>query len=357
VEGVPDDPADTTASVAGVYPEGDAPEEIEPGIWRIPLPLPMALRSVNLYLLGGAGEWALVDAGLGTPEGEAALRAGLQRVGIRLEDIGTLVLTHAHPDHIGLAGDIHAAAGAPVHLLAEEADHIFRIWDDPEMHGLRIANAMFATHGLPADDADLGVRGNQRLRRLLHLPPRAAVAAVTEGESLRLAGRSYRVLWTPGHADHHLCLLREDGVLIAGDHVLPRITPNIGLYPNARPNPLRDYFSSLTAVRDLPVRLVLPGHGRPFANLPRRVDELRAHHEARASEIVDLLRARPAGSHAFALAVELFGERLSAVEHRRFALAETLAHLEDLRERGLVRRRDDEAQVLFAAAPAMRRRA
>jgi glyoxylase-like metal-dependent hydrolase (beta-lactamase superfamily II) len=346
---------DPTTVAASVFPEGDAPEQIDPGIWRIPLPLPMALRAVNLYLLGGNGEWALVDAGLGTPEGEAALRAGLRYAGIDMEQITTLVLTHAHPDHIGLAGDVHAAAGAPVRLLAGEAEQLFRVWDDPELTGLRVANAMFATHGMPADEVALGVRGSQRLRRLLHLPPRAAVVTVAEGDTLRLAGRDYRVLWTPGHADHHLCLLRDDGVLVAGDHVLPRITPNIGLYPNARPNPLRDYLTSLAAVRDLPVRLVLPGHGRPFANLTRRVDELRAHHEERADEIVSLLEARPTGSHAFALAAELFGERLSAVEHRRFALAETLAHLEDLRERGLVQRRDDVAPVLFAAASAMRR--
>ncbi len=352
---MPDGPADTTDLEAGIFPQGDAPEEVEPGIWRVPLPLPMALRSVNLYLLGGKGEWVLVDAGLGTPEGEAALRAGLRRAGIRLEDVSTLVLTHAHPDHIGLAGDVHAAAGAPVRLLAEEADQIYRVWDDPEMTGLRAANGMFATHGLPVDDADLGVRGNQRLRRLLRLPPRTAVVPVAEGDTVRLAGHTYRVLWTPGHADHHLCLLRDDGVLIAGDHVLPRITPNIGLYPNSRPNPLRDYLASLTAVRDLPVRVALPGHGRPFTNLPRRVDELRAHHEERAGEIVDLLRMRPSGSHAYALAAELFGERLSAVEHRRFALAETLAHLEDLRERGLVHRRDDEATVIFAVDSTMRR--
>jgi glyoxylase-like metal-dependent hydrolase (beta-lactamase superfamily II) len=340
---------------AGVFPEGDAPEQVEPGIWRIPLPLPMALRSVNLYLLGGSGEWALVDAGLGTPEDAAALRAGLRHAGIGLERITTLVLTHAHPDHIGLAGDVHAAAGAPVRMLRAEADNMFRVWDDPELTALRVANEHFVRHGLPADDADLGVRGSRGLRRALHLPPRGAVVALAEGDTLRLAGHSYRALWTPGHADHHLCLLREDGVLVAGDHVLPRITPNIGLYPNARPNPLRDYFTSLAAVRDLPVRLALPGHGRPFADLAGRVDELCAHHEARAEEIVRLLEARPAGSHAYALAAELFGERLSAVEHRRFALAETLAHLEDLHERGLVRRDESVAPVRFVATAAMRR--
>jgi glyoxylase-like metal-dependent hydrolase (beta-lactamase superfamily II) len=339
----------------GAFPAGDAPEEVDAGIWRIPLPLPMALRSVNLYLLGGNGEWALVDAGLGTPDDAAALSAGLRLAGIALDQITTLVLTHAHPDHIGLAGDIHAAANAPVRLLAEEADNLFRIWDDPEMAGLRAANAMYATHGMPAESVASGMQGSARLRRLVHLPPRAAIAPLAAGAALRLAGHSYRVLWTPGHADHHLCLLRADGVLVAGDHVLPRITPNIGLYPNSRPNPLRDYFTSLAAVRDLPVRLVLPGHGRPFADLAGRVDELIVHHEERADEIVRLLAARPEGATAFALAVELFGERLSAVEQQRFALAETLAHLEDLRERGLVHRRDDVAPVLFAAAAPLRR--
>jgi glyoxylase-like metal-dependent hydrolase (beta-lactamase superfamily II) len=340
---------------AGVFPEGDGPEQVEPGIWRIPLPLPMALRSVNLYLLGGNGEWALVDAGLGTPEGAAALRAGLRLAGIGLEQITTLVLTHAHPDHIGLADDVHVASGAPVRMLQAEADTMFRVWDDPELTALRTANEHFAAHGLPAEDAELGVRGSGRLRRALHLPPRAAVVALAEGDTLRLAGHSFRALWTPGHADHHLCLLREDGVLVAGDHVLPRITPNIGLYPNSRPNPLRDYFTSLAAVRDLPVRLALPGHGRPFADLAGRVDELRAHHEERAEEILRLLESRPAGSDAYALAVELFGERLSAVEHRRFALAETLAHLEDLRERGLVRRDEHVAPVRFVATAVVRR--
>jgi glyoxylase-like metal-dependent hydrolase (beta-lactamase superfamily II) len=339
----------------GIFPEGDAPEEVAAGIWRIPLPLPMALRSVNLYLLGGNGEWALVDAGLGTLANAAALCVGLGRAGIALDQITTLVLTHAHPDHIGLAGDIHAVAGAPVRMLVAEAETLFRIWDDSQLTGLRIANDMYATHGMPAESVATGMRGSARLRRLVHLPPRAAVVPLAEGETLRLADHGYRALWTPGHADHHLCLLREDGVLVAGDHVLPRITPNIGLYPNSRPNPLRDYMTSLAAVRDLPVRLVLPGHGRPFADLAGRVDELRAHHEERAAEIVRLLATRPGGSTAFALAVELFGERLSAVEQQRFALAETLAHLEDLRERGLVHRRDEVAPVIFAAAASVRR--
>src|SRR5579859_232137 len=122
-------------------------------------------------------------------------------------------------------------------------------------------------------------------RSLVTIPEH--LTSLEDGQEVRLAGALYRVIWTPGHADGHICLWREaDGLLVAGDHVLPRITPNIGLYPHSRPNPLRDYYASLARVRDLPVRRALPGHGRPFAGLATRVDELTAHHEDRANQIL-----------------------------------------------------------------------
>lgn len=337
----------------------DAPHQVEPGVWRIPLPLPFALRSANAYLIEGAGECVLIDCGLGTPEGDAALRAGLERAGIAIERITTLILTHAHPDHIGLAGTIHAASGAPVRLLAAEAERMVAVWGDPEMAALQLANSMYTEHGMPPGDPDLIMRGNRHIRRAIHLPPRDAVAPIADGEALHLAGADYRVIWTPGHADYHLCLLREDGLFIAGDHILPRITPNIGLYPNSRPNPLRDYFESLARVRDLPARLVLPGHGRPFAELAGRADELRIHHEERAARTLALLGARPGGADAYTLAGDLFGGRLRNADDHRFALAETLAHLEDLRAQGRVERvvcgnGDHTAYVATAIVPADR---
>jgi glyoxylase-like metal-dependent hydrolase (beta-lactamase superfamily II) len=149
---------------------------------------------------------------------------------------------------------------------------------------------------------------------------------------------SYQAIWTPGHSDYHLCLLREDGLFIAGDHILPRITPNIGLYVLARPNPLRDYFDALTRVRDLPARLTLPGHGHPFTALAERADELCVHHEERSQMVLDLLVERPGGAHASDLADALFEGRLRNADDRRFALAETLAHLEYLRYEGRVDR-------------------
>jgi glyoxylase-like metal-dependent hydrolase (beta-lactamase superfamily II) len=204
---------------------------------------------------------------------------------------------------------------------------------------------------MPPGDLDHITRGNRHIRRAIHLPPREAVAPLADGETLHLAGAAYQVIWTPGHADYHLCLLREDGLFIAGDHILPRITPNIGLYPNSRANPLRDYFASLARVRDLPARLVLPGHGHPFSDLAARVDELRLHHEERAAQTLALLAARPDGADAYTLASDLFGGRLRNADDHRFALAETLAHLEDLRAQGQVERvaHDEGGHITYVA--------
>jgi glyoxylase-like metal-dependent hydrolase (beta-lactamase superfamily II) len=152
-----------------------------------------------------------------------------------------------------------------------------------------------------------------------------------------------------------MCLLREDGSFIAGDHILPAITPNIGLYPEARPDPLADYYASLAKVRDLPARIVAPGHGLPFAGLAERADALREHHIERSGLIRGLVERQPNGATANEVASELFGARLRSVDDRRFALAETLAHLEHLRAQGLTQReRRNGFYRYLAATPATR---
>jgi glyoxylase-like metal-dependent hydrolase (beta-lactamase superfamily II) len=364
------------------FAHNDEPECIEEGLWRIPLPLPFALRSVNVYLVEDApGTWTLIDSGLGLPADQAALHAGLARAGIVIEAIATLVLTHAHPDHIGLSGAIAAASGAPVYLLAGEDERLYHVWGEPnegtqegdgtmDQAGAQDAHdaqqtqdarddgvfaqveAMYRANGLSADDVAQHYAGSQRLRRILRLPPRSATRTLDDDQTLRLGAHSYRVLWTPGHSDFHLCLLRDDGLFFAGDHVLPGITPNIGLYPNARPNPLRDYLGALARVRDLSVRYVLPGHRRPFADLAGRVDELQAHHEERAARLLALLAAHPDGADANTLAGALFGMRLNGPDDRRFALAETLAHLEHLHTDGRVARQEREGLIIYRTASA-----
>jgi len=339
----------TATADATIFPAGDGPDEIEDGLWRIPLPLPFALRSVNVYLAAdGAGGWTLFDSGLGLPADEEALRAGLAEAGVALEDITTLVLTHAHPDHIGLAGMVVAVSGCPVYMLSREAERMYRVWgrydkesDDRVIPALQ---AMYRAHGLPEDSLASVAPSTRTMRQIVRLPGRQSIVAVADGETLVLGERRHRVIWTPGHSDYHLCLLREDGVFFVGDHVLPSITPNIGVYPDARPDPLRDYFESLDRVRKAQARLILPGHGLPFPDLVRRIDELRAHHEERSAKLLEALAAYSTGAQAWQLASALFEGRLRGADDQRFALVETLAHLERLcNERVIVQAQKDGA--------------
>lgn len=350
------------------FPPNDAPTQMEEFLWRIPLPLPFALREVNVYLIGdGAGHWSLIDAGLGLARDEIALRDGLAVAGVPLERISALVLTHAHPDHIGLSGLIHEASGAPVYMLAQEDEIMYHVWGEPNAAALRAAVATFAQHGLSlgeraADPRDTAAHAASReaARAVARpngfsLPPRDAIHTLTDGATLTLGRWRYQVIWTPGHSDYHMCLLREDGVFISGDHILPAITPNIGLYPEARPDPLADYYASLAKVRDLPARIVAPGHGLPFAGLAERADALREHHIERSGLIRGLVERQPEGATANEVASELFGARLRSVDDRRFALAETLSHLEHLRAQGLLHQeRRDGLYRYLAATPATR---
>jgi glyoxylase-like metal-dependent hydrolase (beta-lactamase superfamily II) len=209
---------------------------------------------------------------------------------------------------------------------------------------------MYTAHGLPPEHLPRVRASIAGTRRVLRLPPREAITPMWADEELMLGGESYRVLWMPGHSDYHCCLLRTDGLLLAGDHVLPHITPNIGLLPRGRPDPLGDYLASLDAVGGLGARLTLPGHGRPFVDLAGRATELRAHHEARSAQMLSILREQPEeGLCAGALAAPLFEGRLRTGDDWRFAVAETLAHLEHLRAEGLVRSRQSDGLVRYLA--------
>ena len=156
----------------------------------------------------------------------------------------------------------------------------------------------------------------------------------------------WRVLELPGHADGHICLHR-DGVLVAGDHLLGAITPTVGLYPESRPDPLGDYLASLRRTIELAPRIALPGHGEPIEDPVSRAREILEHHRRRLDEAAAALRSEPLSGHE--LSVALLGEELDA-SARRFALAETLAHLERLVREGRAARTENGGTVTYTAA-------
>jgi glyoxylase-like metal-dependent hydrolase (beta-lactamase superfamily II) len=283
-----------------------------------------------MYALVGQEGWTLIDAGIGTPEARTALAAALQKANLHIKDLRTLVLTHHHPDHVGLSGELQEQSGAAVYMHPLDRETVQIHWSDSMANRFSNVSSFLARHGLPRTELWYTKANRSFVHSIIQVPPKERITAVEDGQYIELADEQYRVIWTPGHADGHICLLREsDGVFIAADHVLPRITPNIGLYSeHERPNPLNDYLNSLAKVADLPVSIVLPGHGEPFQGLTERIAEIIAHHEERLTHILDLLADRP--QHAYYITEQLFGPRLKSDEARRMAIAEVVAHLEYL---------------------------
>jgi glyoxylase-like metal-dependent hydrolase (beta-lactamase superfamily II) len=307
-------------------------QHVAPGVRRVMLPLPIAaLRTVNVYLVEGDRGWSIVDSGMHTPEAEAALRAGLADMGIGLADIRTAFITHLHPDHLGMAGTIHAA-GAELLMHGPEIERARQIWS--ASHRLiDKTHALFEKHGMP-HDVDEGMRAAW-VAMGERVDPFEPIHPVADGEVLDLGGRALTVVWTPGHTDGHAVLFEESvGTLIAGDHVLPRITSNVGIYPDGRPDPLGDFLSALEKMKTLGVKRVLPAHGDPFDDCAGRVDEILAHHAQRLGATLAAVAGPPRS--AYAICRTLFPV-LRSPHEERFALAETLAHLRYLELRGTLR--------------------
>lgn len=251
-------------------------------------------------------------------------------MGIGPANIQRVFVTHLHPDHLGMAGMLRQA-GAELVMHRPELESARRLWAGDR--GLIDATiAWFAGHGLPRD-REAGLRAAW-LEMAGGVDPFDPVRTVEDGEAVDLGGRSARVIWTPGHTDHHAVLFEPDtGVLFAGDHVLPRITSNVGLYPDSRDDPLGDFLVSIARMKTLGVRRVLPAHGDPFDDCAGRVDEILAHHAKRLDDTCG--HAREHRARRIQHVPNAFPVLRSAHEER-FALAETLAHLRHLERRGRV---------------------
>jgi glyoxylase-like metal-dependent hydrolase (beta-lactamase superfamily II) len=294
--------------------------QLEDGVQRLTLPLPTGPKHVHCYLVDGT----LFDTGLGI--GEAPWESF---------DVERIAITHFHPDHVGGAAAAAKATGAPVYQGGLDYAQCERVWgsaDWPE----RIA-AWFVRHGVPAPVAEDLIEQGHAFAPFI----RYAIdpELLYEGSELE----DWRVVELPGHADGHLGFLR-DGVLIAGDHLLRNISPAVGLYPESRPDPLGDYLASLERTIELAPRIVYPGHGEPLEHAPARARELIEHHRARLDDTEAALTE--SGQTGYDVSLVVFGTELSPTQ-RRFAVAETLSHLERLVREGRAARASPSQPVTY----------
>jgi glyoxylase-like metal-dependent hydrolase (beta-lactamase superfamily II) len=298
---------------------------VAPGVWRITTPMPGRPPQVHAYLAELLdGRWMLVDGGLGTAEAWAALEAGVMDVAGGWGAVAVHVLTHMHMDHVGLAARVREASGAPVLMGRLDAERMAHAAAHPEEEAAYRAE-LFRGCGAPAEWIAAVQAGHATARAMA---PPVQVDAVLDGEAGDVPGADgWRHAWTPGHTAGHVSLFRPaDGVLVAGDAVLPRITPTLGVN-RQRPDPVGDYVAALDRIAALQPALILPGHGDPVEGTGR-VAELRAAAGAETEAVAELLRAGPATT--WQVVERRYPGREMGAGTRMLALRETLAHLKRL---------------------------
>lgn len=301
--------------------------EAAPGVLWARFALPFALNHVNIFLVEDGDGWAAIDTGISNDETRAAWDALLEGplAGSRLT---RLIVTHHHPDHVGLAGWLSDRFDLPVHM--NETEFLmtrFFMAGREAAHG-DVHRRFYRRHGMSAEQAELVVgRGHAYLDMITGLP--AQFIGLVDGETLEIGGRAFRILTGGGHSNQQAMLYcAEDGFFLAADQVLGRITPNVsvhGIEPFA--NPLGAFMRSLRRLKtEVPDgTLTLPGHDLPLRHVHQRIDELIDHHEKRCAFIADACRTEPLT--VAEITPRLFHHRKLDPHQMSFAFSEALAHV------------------------------
>jgi glyoxylase-like metal-dependent hydrolase (beta-lactamase superfamily II) len=323
--------------------------EEAPGVFRIPLPLPGDhLKAVNVYAIADGEQVVMVDGGWALDESQELLKTSLATIGYRLHDVREFLVTHIHRDHYTQAIALRRAFGSSVALgegerLSLEAIHTIEAHPDIatlyEAGALELSKMMAGWTGSKPDLADW------------ETPDRW----LPDGIDLPLTTRTLRVIATPGHTRGHVVFHDpQANTLFAGDHVLPHITPSIGLELVRLPSPLREYLTSLRIVKAVPDATLLPAHGPAGGSTHGRVDELLAHHERRLDETAEAVANGASTGFEVANILTWTRHKRSLDEldvfNKIMAVHETMAHLEVLVERGWLTRHVQDRIVHFTRA-------
>ena len=325
----------------GAIPEPGETHPVAPGILWLRMPLPFRLNHINLWLLEDGDGWTLVDTGMTMGEArEAWLRVFADHLGGR--PINRIIVTHFHSDHAGLAGWLTDRFGSQLwmsdlewrrtRLLAGGANPA---WSNDVLSYFHRAGC---SEEMVTETHSLWSGYNSRMS-----PTPDLHTMLNDGMVFDIGGRSWRVLIGRGHAPEHVSLYcAELDVLIAGDQVLPRISPNVSYFPgDGGDNPLGDFLVTTASFRaQLPdTSLVLPSHNEPFYGLHHRLDELASHHDERLDHMADLCGEPLTG---YGVSRQSFSPDLDGLQ-ASLALTETMAHLNHLISLGRIDRqtRDD----------------
>ncbi len=314
-------------------------EEVESGLHRIAVPTPFLVGRVNLYLFMGP-PLTLVDTGPNSGTTLDALERSLAELDLSVDDIRRVVLTHQHVDHIGLAGVIANRGSAEVLMLDTLAPYLADWQTSAELDDQMAAEAM-TRNGLPRSTGEAVKQVAKAYRAFGDSV--LATTSFAPGDSVEIGGVAFKAHWRPGHSPTDTIFIREDGLMIGGDHLLPEISSNPVLSrdfltpakegePLARYRSLPAYLESMRATREMPITKVLPGHGPVFEGHAELIDSRFASHEKRAQKMLSALDAGPA--NALQVAQAIWGEVAAAQPFLTFS--EVLGHMDVLAEEGHV---------------------
>ncbi len=326
-------------------------QEVVPGVHRIPLPLPNdGLRAVNVYAIEDGGELVLIDSGWALREAREQLETALGKLGYGLADVARFLITHVHRDHYTLGIALRREFGCPISLGAGERPSLEVLLAGDEDHQLghlvrcgaqELVEQLVASY---AEEDEPTTDGYE-------LPD----VWIDGARDIVLNTRTLRAVPTPGHTSGHVVFAdSESSLMFTGDHVLPHITPSIGLQPARATLPLGDYLESLRHVRTYPDMRMLPAHGPVSDSVHARVDELLEHHDQRLAltERTVFDGAGTAYESAWKLGWTRHERRLDELNlfNRTLAVGETAAHLDVLVERGQLRSSTVDGVVRYEAA-------
>lgn len=322
-------------------PEAGGTREILPGIRWVRMPLPMALDHVNLWLLADGERWAAVDTGIATEEQKALWRQVLAD-----HPLSHLVVTHLHPDHVGLASWLQEETGAPLWMTLGEYSTAHLFLSQLEYWSFAEVEALYARHGLGKEMREaLAARSGGYRKGVPSLP--ATYRRMIDGDRFTIGNHEWQVITGHGHSPEHASLYCDElHVLVSGDMMLPRISTNVSVLPTS-PNDdtLGRFLDSISRYNALPEdTLVLPAHGRPFRGLHLRIAQLKAHHAERCEVLAE---ACTTPQTAADLVPVLFDRPINDAHQIFFALGETIAHLNHLQQAGRIRSIDEGSIIRF----------